>query len=59
MKSRGMDHSKEMRELKISSEGLSLLPIKKSEKDIIIESKRMKEDHLHVGQNNSSTNHKI
>jgi circadian clock protein KaiC len=59
MKSRGMDHSKEMRELKINSEGLSLLPIKKSEKDIIIESKRMKEDHLHVGQNNSSTNHKI
>jgi circadian clock protein KaiC len=59
MKSRGMDHSKEMRELKISSEGLSLLPINKNEKDKIIESKSMKEDHLHISQNNSSTNHKI
>ena len=59
MKSRGMNHSKEVRELKISSEGISLLPISRNEKGIIVGSKRMKETPLLVSQNNSSTNHKI
>jgi circadian clock protein KaiC len=59
MKSRGMDHSKEVRELKISSEGLSLLPIIKNKEGITIGTKRNKESQLLVSQNNSSTNHKI
>jgi len=59
MKSRGMNHSKEVRELKISSEGISLLPISRNEKGIIVGSKRMRETPLLVSQNNSSTNHKI
>ncbi len=58
MKSRGMNHSKEVRELKISSAGISLLPITRNEKGILIGSKRMKETQLLVNQNNSSTNHK-
>jgi circadian clock protein KaiC len=41
MKSRGMDHSKEVREFVITSEGITLIPIKKDENGIIVGSKRV------------------
>jgi len=41
MKSRGMDHSKEVREFVITSEGITLIPIKKDENGIIVGSKRI------------------
>ena len=41
MKSRGMDHSKEVREFVITSEGITLIPIKKDANGIIVGSKRV------------------
>jgi circadian clock protein KaiC len=41
MKSRGMDHSKEVREFVITSEGITLIPILKDKNGIIIGSKRI------------------
>jgi circadian clock protein KaiC len=41
MKSRGMDHSKEVREFVITSEGITLIPIKKDANGIIVGSKRI------------------
>jgi circadian clock protein KaiC len=41
MKSRGMDHSKEVREFVITSEGITLIPIKKDAHGIIVGSKRV------------------
>jgi circadian clock protein KaiC len=41
MKSRGMDHSKEVREFVISSTGINLIPIKRNKQGILIGSKRV------------------
>jgi circadian clock protein KaiC len=42
MKSRGMNHSKEVREFVITDKGIDLIPISRNEKGIIIGSKRIK-----------------
>jgi len=42
MKSRGMNHSKEVREFVITNQGIDLIPISRNEKGIIIGSKRIK-----------------
>jgi circadian clock protein KaiC len=41
MKSRGMDHSKEVREFIISSSGINLIPIARNKQGILIGSKRV------------------
>jgi circadian clock protein KaiC len=41
MKSRGMDHSKEVREFIISSSGVNLIPIARNKQGILIGSKRV------------------
>jgi circadian clock protein KaiC len=41
MKSRGMDHSKEVREFVISSTGINLIPIRRNKQGILIGSKRV------------------
>jgi circadian clock protein KaiC len=41
MKSRGLNHSKEIREFVITNQGIDLLPIERNEKGIIIGSKRV------------------
>jgi len=41
MKSRGMDHSKEVREFIISPTGINLIPIKRNKQGLLIGSKRM------------------
>jgi circadian clock protein KaiC len=41
MKSRGMNHSKEMREFIISSTGITLLPVTRGKKGVLIGSKRI------------------
>lgn len=40
MKSRGMNHSKEVREFQITSEGIKLIPVLKNEKGILLGSER-------------------
>jgi circadian clock protein KaiC len=45
MKSRGMAHSNEVRRFKISSKGISLLPIISAEKRSLKDTKRRTEEH--------------